>query len=140
MVLEFFAFLILPRGILSDGLVVKKVVQDVLDSLLEPFLEFLEVFLVKKYLVLVKYERAVPLYAALAFRDGEIKVVVALRGLHVKEIRTLSGPDGFGVNVFRVSLLGMAPFIIFVHSVYNLVYTYKFREIIEKTLTLYKFI
>jgi hypothetical protein len=115
--LEFFVLLFLPWSILADGLVVQQIVQDVLDSLLETFLEFLEVFLVKKYLVLVKHERAVPLYAALAFRDGEIKVIVALRGLHVKEIRTLSGPDGFGVNVFRVSLLGVAPFIIFVHSV-----------------------
>jgi hypothetical protein len=114
-VLEFVVFLVLPRGVLADGLVVQEVVQDVLDGFLKAFLEFLKIFLVQENLMLVEHERTVPLYAALAFRDGKIKVVVSLRGLHVKEIRTLSGPDGFGVNVFRVALLGMAPFIIFVH-------------------------
>ncbi len=49
--------------------------------------------------MLVEAESAVGVLSAFAFSDGEIIVVVALCGLDVKEIGSLSGPDRLGVHI-----------------------------------------
>ena len=77
----------------------KKILLHVGQDLGKPFLEFVEVFLVKENLVLVKGETSVNLLPALALSDGQIVVVIALCGLDIKEIGPFSGPYWFGVNV-----------------------------------------
>ena len=54
-----------------------------------------------------------PLLAALAFGDGQVEIVVPLGGLDIEKIGTLSGTDRLRIDVFRVSLLGAGPLIIF---------------------------
>ena len=77
----------------------KKILLHVGQDLGKPFLEFVEVFLVKENLVLVKGEASVNLLPALALSDGQIVVVIALCGLDIKEIGPFTGPYWFGVNV-----------------------------------------
>jgi hypothetical protein len=109
--------LFFPGSELADGLVVKEVVKDVLHGVLKPFLEFFEVFLVEEDLVFVVGEGAVSFLAALAFRDGQVIVVIAFGGFYVKEVGALTGTHGLGINVFRIPLLAMGPLIIFtIHS------------------------
>ena len=48
--------------------------------------------------MLVVCEMAVIVYLALAFRDRQV-VIIALCGLDVKEVCTLSSPDRFRINV-----------------------------------------
>ena len=63
--------------------------------------------------MLVVGETAVVLLAALAFGDGQIEVIVSLRGLDIEKISTLSCTDRLRIDVFRVSLLGAGPLVIF---------------------------
>ena len=77
---------------LREGLVLEEGFLNVFDSFVKSFGEFLEVFLIKEYLVLVIHERAVTLSAALALRYGKIVVVVAFGAFDIKEIGALTGP------------------------------------------------
>ena len=110
----------------------QEVMHDIADGFLKAFLEFLEVLLVEEDLVFVVGERAVPLQAALAFRDGKVKIVVALGGLYVKKIGALTGANRFGVNIVRIPLLSVRTLVIFtVHTCAVFVFSvHKFREII----------
>ena len=83
------------------------------DGVFKPFGEFLEILLVEEDLVLVVGERAVVLLTALAFGDGQIEIVVTLRGLDIEKVSTLSRTDRLRIDVFRVSLLGAGPLVIF---------------------------
>ena len=83
------------------------------DRVLEPFGEFLEVFLVQEDLVLVVGETPVVFLTALAFGDGQVEIIVPLRGLDIEKIGTLSCTDRLRIDVFRVSLLGAGPLVIF---------------------------
>ena len=53
------------------------------------------------------------LLAALAFGDGQVEIVVPLGGLDIEKVGTLSGTDRLRIDVFRVSLLGAGPLVIF---------------------------
>ena len=63
--------------------------------------------------MLVVGESAVVFLAALAFGDGQVEIVVPLGGLDIEKVGTLSGTDRLRIDVFRVSLLGAGPLIIF---------------------------
>ena len=78
----------------SRAFTLKAVCLDVSDYFLKPFCEFLEVLLVKEDLMFVVGKMAVVVYLALAFRDRQV-VIVALGGLDVKEVCTLSSSDRF---------------------------------------------
>ena len=75
--------------------------------------EFFEILLVEEDLVLVVAESAVLFLTALAFSDGQVIVVVPLRGFHIEEIGTLSCTDRLRIDILRISLLGTAPLVIF---------------------------
>ena len=95
----------------------KALVLDVPDDFGQTLLELVEVLLVEEYLVLVEGERTVVLLLALALRDGEIIVVVTLRGLHVEEVGALACPDRLGEYVLAIALRGTRPFeIVSVHG------------------------
>ena len=83
------------------------------DCVFQSFGEFLEILLVEEDLVLVVAEGAVLFLTALALGDGQIVVVVPLRGFHIEEVSTLSCPDRLRIDILRISLLGTAPLIIF---------------------------
>ena len=89
------------------------------DGVFKPFGEFLEILLVEEDLVLVVAEGAVLFLTALALGDGQVVIVVPLRGFHIEEISTLSCTDRLRIDVLRISLLGSAPLKIF--TVHDLV-------------------
>ena len=86
------AVLLLPGGVLADGLVMEEIMHDVLHGLLKALGEFFEVLFIKENLMLVINERAVTLSAALALRYGKIVVVVAFGAFDIKEVSALTGP------------------------------------------------
>ena len=85
---------------------------DVFHNVGEPFLEFVEIFLVEEYLMLVISETAVPFLPPLAFCDGEIVIVVAFGGLDIKEVRALASPDRLRKNILGRTLLTIGPVVI----------------------------
>ena len=113
----FGSFLLFPRRVLADGLVVQQIVHDVAHGILKAFLEFLEVLLVQENLVFVVSEGAVPFLTALAFRDGQVIIVIAFGGFDVKKIGSLAGAYRLGVHVLLISLLSGETLVIFtVHT------------------------
>ena len=119
--LKFFGVVLLLRGrVLADGLVVEQVVRDIANCLLQALLEFLEILLIEEDLVFVVRKGAVSFLTALAFRDGQVIVVIAFCGFYIEKIRALSGAYGFGINVFGVTLLAVRPFKIFTVQLYYL--------------------
>ena len=80
--------------LLSGTTVLKTLGLDVFDHFFKAFRELFKVLLVEKDLVLVVGEVAVVVYLALAFCDRQV-VIVALCGLDVKEVCTLSSSYRF---------------------------------------------
>ena len=72
---------------------------DVVDGVFQPLGEFFEVLLIKEKLVLVVGKGAVPFLAALAFGDGQIKVVIAFGRLYIETLGSLAGAYRLGVHV-----------------------------------------
>ena len=85
----------------------------------QSFAELLEILFVEEDLMLVVAESAVLFLTALALGDGQVVIVVPLRGFHIEEISTLSCTDRLRIDVLRISLLGSAPLKIF--TVHDLV-------------------
>ena len=100
-------------GVVPAALDLPEAGADERDGVLEPLGELLEVLLIEENLVLVVGESAVVFLAALAFGDGQVEIVVPLRGLDIEKVGTLSGTDRLRIDVFRVSLLGAGPLVIF---------------------------
>ena len=71
------------------------------DGVFKSFGEFLEILLVEEDLVLVVAEGAVLFLTALAFGDGQVVIVVPLRGFHIEEISTLSCSDRLRIDILN---------------------------------------
>ena len=74
---------------MADGLVVQKIMHNVAHGVLKAFLEFLEVLLVEENLMFVIREGTVPFLATLAFRNGQVKIVITFGGFDIKKIGSL---------------------------------------------------
>ena len=74
--------------------ILETVCPDVLNNFLKTFRELLEILFVKENLVLVVSEMAIRIHPALAFSDRQV-IIVALGGLDVKEVCTLSSSYRF---------------------------------------------
>lgn len=88
--------------VLYDGFSMQALYLDVLDGIVQPFLEFFEIFLVQENLVFIKDKISVPFLSALAFRDGKIKILVPTGGLYIKEVGPLAGAHRFGIDILSI--------------------------------------
>ena len=91
-------FKIYVGELLAGATVIQTFCLDILDHFLKTFCKLFKVFLVEENLVLVVCEVAVIVYLALAFCDRQV-VIVALCGLDVKEVCTLSSSYRLLINV-----------------------------------------